>query len=89
MSSHHEHIEKFAKKAEEWDYKLDRLQHRLKDLPEEIKSKAQSSLPSMCPDISAKLPLFRTFSLQHRPISKIIACVSAKNVGGSRYGLYH
>ena len=28
-------------KLEEWDYKLDRLEHRLKDAPDEIREKVQ------------------------------------------------
>jgi uncharacterized coiled-coil DUF342 family protein len=42
MSSHHEQIEKFAKKLEEWDYKIDRMEHRVMDLPDELRSIAQN-----------------------------------------------
>ncbi len=38
MSSHKDKIAKFAQTLEEWDYKLDRLEHRVKDLPDEIQS---------------------------------------------------
>lgn len=40
MSSHHTAIQKFSQKLEELDYTLDRLEHRLQDLPGEIKAKA-------------------------------------------------
>lgn len=40
MSSHHTAIQKFSQKLEELDYALDRLEHRLQDLPAEIKAKA-------------------------------------------------
>lgn len=36
MSSHHQLIEKFSDQAEKWDYDLDRLQHRIKDLEGEL-----------------------------------------------------
>ncbi len=42
MSSHHEQIQKLAKTLEDWDYKIDRLEHRVKDLPEELRSIAQN-----------------------------------------------
>lgn len=41
MSSHHDQIAKLSKTLEEWDYKLDRLEHRVKDLPEELKAIAE------------------------------------------------
>ncbi|MBK8973489.1 MAG: hypothetical protein IPM37_19870 [Hahellaceae bacterium] len=40
MSSHHTAIQKFSQKLEELDYTLDRLEHRLQDLPGEIKASA-------------------------------------------------
>jgi len=42
MSSHHDRIAKLSKKLEEWDYKLDRLEHRIKDLPDELKAKSEA-----------------------------------------------
>jgi len=41
MTSHHDQIAKFTKTLEEWDYKVDRLEHRVKDMPEELRSIAQ------------------------------------------------
>ena len=38
MSSHKDKINKLAQTLEEWDYKLDRLEHRVKDLPDEFKA---------------------------------------------------
>lgn len=38
MSSHKQQIAKLAQILEEWDYKVDRLEHRVKDLPDEIKA---------------------------------------------------
>ena len=40
MSSHKDKIAKLAQTLEEWDYKLDRLEHRVKDLPDELKAAA-------------------------------------------------
>lgn len=42
MSSHKDKIAKLTQTLEDWDYKLDRLEHRLKDLPDEIKAKAEA-----------------------------------------------
>ena len=42
MSSHKDKIAKLSQTLEDWDYKLDRLEHRLKDLPDEIKAKADA-----------------------------------------------
>jgi len=42
MSSHHDQIAKFTKTLEEWDYKVDRLEHRVKDLPDELREMAQA-----------------------------------------------
>ena len=44
MSSHHAQIKLITDKLEEWDYKLDRLEHRLKDLPESVKQKSHEKL---------------------------------------------
>lgn len=38
MSSHQDKIAKLAQTLEEWDYKVDRLEHRVKDLPDELKA---------------------------------------------------
>lgn len=38
MSSHKDKITKLAQTLEEWDYKLDRLGHRVKGLPDELKA---------------------------------------------------
>ena len=40
MSSHKDKIAKLTQTLEEWDYKVDRLEHRVKDLPDEIKAVA-------------------------------------------------
>jgi len=42
MTSHHDQITKFTKTLEEWDYKVDRLEHRVKDLPDELREIAQT-----------------------------------------------
>lgn len=47
MSSHHEQIQKFAQTLEEWDYKIDRLEHRVKDLPDELRSLAQNKFKKL------------------------------------------
>lgn len=36
MSSHHQQIQNFADLLEEWDYKIDRLEHRVRDFPQEL-----------------------------------------------------
>jgi archaellum component FlaC len=41
MSSHKDNIAKLAQTLEEWDYKVDRLEHRIKDLPDELKAVAE------------------------------------------------
>ena len=41
MSSHLDKIEQLAKRLEAWDYKIDRLEHRVKDLPDELRVAAQ------------------------------------------------
>ncbi len=41
MSSHHEKIDQLARRLEDWDYKIDRLEHRVKGLPDELRVAAQ------------------------------------------------
>jgi chromosome segregation ATPase len=41
MASHKDKINKLAQTLEEWDYKLDRLEHRVKNLPDEIQAAAE------------------------------------------------
>jgi|TARA_R110001599_G_scaffold72427_3_gene201034 uncharacterized protein YoxC len=41
MSSHKAKINKLAQTLEEWDYKLDRLEHRVKGLPDELKAETE------------------------------------------------
>ena len=41
MSSHKDKIAKLSQILEEWDYKVDRLEHRVKDLPDELKAAAE------------------------------------------------
>ena len=41
MSSHKDKIAKLAQTLEEWDYKVDRLESRIKDLPDELKAVAE------------------------------------------------
>lgn len=38
MSSHKDKINKLSQTLEDWDYKLDRLEHRVKGLPDELKA---------------------------------------------------
>lgn len=47
MTTHHDRIEALSKKLEEWDYKIDRLQHRAQDLPIELKGKAEQAYQEM------------------------------------------
>jgi archaellum component FlaC len=42
MTSHHDQIAKLAKTLEEWDYKIDRLENRVKDLPDELRAIAEA-----------------------------------------------
>lgn len=44
MSSHHDQIQTIANKLEEWDYKLDRLEHRLMDIPEGLRKTVHHKL---------------------------------------------
>lgn len=41
MSSHHQLIQKISAQAEKWDYELDRLQHRAKDLEGELEQEVK------------------------------------------------
>jgi len=41
MSSHHDKIQKLAERLEAWDYKIDRLENRVKGLPDEFRATAQ------------------------------------------------
>lgn len=47
MSSHNELIEKLTEKLKSWDYQIDRLEHRLADLGEEGRQKANDALASL------------------------------------------
>jgi len=47
MSSHHAQITLITEKLEEWDYKLDRLEHRLRELPESVKQKSHEKLEQL------------------------------------------
>ena len=47
MTTHNDKIEALSKKLEEWDYKIDRLQHRAQDLPDELKGKAEQVYEEM------------------------------------------
>lgn len=41
MSSHHQKIEQISQLMEEWDYKIDRLEHRIQGLPAELNEEIQ------------------------------------------------
>jgi len=41
MSSHHETIKNLTDHLEEWDYKINLLETRIKDLPDELKGNAE------------------------------------------------
>ncbi len=47
MASHHELIKGLAEQLEEWDYKFDRIQHRLADLPREVSEKVDARLKQL------------------------------------------
>jgi DNA repair exonuclease SbcCD ATPase subunit len=47
MSSHHELIEELAELLDEWDYKLDRLSHRVADLPKEVQQQTRDQLQKL------------------------------------------
>jgi uncharacterized protein YoxC len=40
MTSHHDKIEEITERLETWDYKVDRLESRVKGLPDELRIKA-------------------------------------------------
>lgn len=44
MTSRQEYIDRLRKQLEEWDYELDRLEHRLEDLTDEAHSRARQKL---------------------------------------------
>lgn len=44
MASHEEYIQKLRKQLEEWDYELDRLEHRVEDLGNEARERAKQKL---------------------------------------------
>lgn len=45
--SHSELIEKIKAQLEEWDYELDRMEHRAEDLQSEVKSKYHETLSEL------------------------------------------
>lgn len=47
MSSHHEMIENITSTLEEWDYKFDRLEHRIRDLPGEVSDQVRYKLDQL------------------------------------------
>lgn len=47
MSSHHELIEELTQLLEEWDYKLDRMTHRVADLPKEMQQQTKEQLQKL------------------------------------------
>lgn len=44
MASHEEYIQKLRNQLEEWDYELDRLEHRVEDLGNEARERAKQKL---------------------------------------------
>lgn len=44
MSDHHEFIHQIKQQLEDWDYQLDRLEHRVDGLGEELREKAKQTL---------------------------------------------
>jgi predicted nucleic acid-binding Zn-ribbon protein len=40
MTSHHDKIEQITERLEEWDYKVDRLESRVKSMPDEMRTNA-------------------------------------------------
>jgi len=42
MSSHHQQIKQLSELMEEWDYKIDRLEHRIQGLPAELNEAIQA-----------------------------------------------
>jgi len=47
MASHHELIKDLTDKLEEWDYKLDRLEHRARDLPKDLRTEVEAKLEKL------------------------------------------
>lgn len=47
MSSHQSKIARLTQTLEDWDYKLDRLEHRVKDLPDELKAAAEKKFQKL------------------------------------------
>lgn len=52
MSNRQQYIDKIAAQLEEWDYDMDRLEHRVKDYQGEIKTKFEEKLKEVRNDIS-------------------------------------
>lgn len=44
MPSHEDYIQKLRNQLEEWDYELDRLEHRVEDLSNEARQRAKQKL---------------------------------------------
>lgn len=44
MASHEEYIRKLRSQLEEWDYELDRLEHRMEDLGTEARERAKQKI---------------------------------------------
>lgn len=47
MSSHKDLIAKLGKTLEEWDYQIDRLEHRVQGAPAELKSRLDDKMKSV------------------------------------------
>ncbi|EKF76055.1 hypothetical protein A11A3_01135 [Alcanivorax hongdengensis A-11-3] len=47
MASHQQRIEKISETLKNWDYQLDRLEHRLIDLSEEARQQAKEALADL------------------------------------------
>ncbi|MDX1805180.1 MAG: hypothetical protein R3292_14005 [Alcanivorax sp.] len=47
MSSHQQRIEKISDKLKNWDYQLDRLEHRLIDLSDDARQRANETLTTL------------------------------------------
>ncbi len=47
MSSHKDKITKLTQILEEWDYKLDRLEHRVKGLPDEVQEAVEQKFQKL------------------------------------------
>jgi len=41
MTSHHDKIKQLTERLEAWDYKVDRLENRVKGMPDELRKNAQ------------------------------------------------